>query len=395
MLVIPINIKIRLHEYEEMYTHYIIPFSGEEILNSEYFYEYKKDFSDVISRRIERNIELPKIMESVNTDDIIEDLPFILLDSLFSLQLCFGNQALWKHLRSSRINSIIESKKDIIQYVGIFTEFLKVHFLNLKYDISILINIFSNKNVNQENACKLIALILQKYNNAPVINSINNQTITAGINCILHSYSFNNSFREFDIDLFAFEEFIKLLNANRYYKYLFDRKCFCLTNENNSYFFSLSGMDKKSIESFYQKISKELKRIVKVTCGLEYEFIPSMLSDETLSYGNFLNNKFQRFQNLKSIKYKDSDKSQSDIGRQYSCCERKIFANLKNGTGDLAFYCKYAPCDACQPALNENAYYYKITFEAFISTPEAFMKNVERYKNKILSIKNYNLITYM
>lgn len=394
-LVIPVKIKVKLYDYEKMYIHYFIPFSGERILNSDYFSEYKQEFSDIILKQKEVNIDIPGITESVNSEYIIEDLPFIILDSLFSLHLCFGNPSLANYLTESKIQSIIRNESDIIKYVGIYTEFLKVRYLNLMYDISILMNLYSNQDVDNEKASKLIALILQKYNNPPVINSINRHTITAGINCILQNLSNNASYNEFDIDLFAFEQFIKLLDTYKYYKYLFNKKCFCLAKENNDYFFSLSGTSKEPPKSFYNTISDDLKKIVKTVCKQEYDFIPSMLTDKTLSYGNFLNNQFTRFANNKPISYKDSDKTQPDIERQYSCCERKILAALKNGNGNLSFYCKYSPCAACQPALNENTDNYHITFQAFISTPEAFMRKIEQYKTKILSIKNYNLITYM
>jgi hypothetical protein len=66
------------------------------------------------------------------------------------------------------------------------------------------------------------------------------------------------------------------------------------------------------------------------------------------------------------------------LGLLYSCCERKIIAELKNEgiTYDPAkatFYCRYPPCVRCLPAIGKPKYYYlqkKRTRNLYVSLKE-------------------------
>ena len=354
---------------------YFEPYSGKEL--KKYFKEYKALFEN------KNNIEiLHHGKDVIKEKEKNPDTANIILDAIWCAYIL-------KQHEDGKEPYLIES-----DYVGLYTELLKMEIERLKNVISALLHLSCSNNANNDSTDAFLSQIKAEYSIKEKVSYSDKQSIIRAVMFLCYGYV--NMEKPLDcqvqIDLNNLDRFMSLLkkyrglanNANFYGKKI-GRNCFCLAREGNSYFFSLSG--------YYDNYDKLLKHIAKdLKAYLNRDFAPCKLSDDTLCYGSLIVDTFYGEDHPK--RYIDCKKiySEEELSKLFRCCERKIFTETNNYKSDLAIYCKYAPCIMCEPAVeyqqkNRAKNHCELNFYAFAKDFNSLRKYMK--KKKTLKLQKF------
>ena len=356
-------------EIEEFFK----PYSAMDLLKSNYFSDDLKEYA-YLFENLSSKSEIR--LEEVEDEEIINETSSILLDMFFVLSKNILNEEYYFFYALS-----YENIKEIENYIGIFTELLKVDVLTFKKDLSAIYNLSKIDEASYEPVLPFVRNINIKY-------SLNN-TFQNNYFLYLSNTFYDLANIPFQIDLWDFKRFTKLLKN---YKpnnidFITKHNCFCLMHEGKDYYFSLSGYY-PDINGKYKSLAEKLEKNIQAYPTFKsIRYCP--ISDNMLSFGYKDNNdNFISF--YRRIKYKDRSCSDKEAKDQYSCCERKIFPFLNHNSPNLTLYCKYEPCCLCIPAVRfeKQSYYNRLKFYAFAKNFKQINKMIKNHKRIVL--QNYS-----
>ena len=237
-LVIRYNFITRKSNYT--FTELFNPYSGNELSSSYYFESNYSEFKNLLIDKEYYDLSfLPRgyYENNVYIDNIIPNFSDIILDTIFTLYFCFDpNGIFFYNLENNKLPSFFGSNS--ILYIGLFTELLKFEIDSFKYDLSIIINILNNPSIPDTQKNKFVNKILSKYKININLNVSNQQSVSNALVAFLNSMSSNKTNTcIIDIDLYAFDTFIQLLEKHKMTNYIYKKQCFCLCKENLKYYF--------------------------------------------------------------------------------------------------------------------------------------------------------------
>lgn len=384
------------------YEEYFIPYNKEELIDSPLQelmgYEFNRLFENENNFKYQQEYDF---LHSVSENEILPDTINILMDAVYCVNMALFNPILYKELipvydnvhlimgvnnfnTISKFPNLIYGKN--INYITIYTELIKEEVNEIKYTLSALFHLYnSTENIDKDLANKFLEKIKIKYNlphdNFEIKNKENiKNTLLNFLNII--EYKDTDKKSTIHIDFSDFDKFIKLLrNFQGCSKFLNKKKCFCLIQEGEKYYFSFSGYESNNnYDALGKKIKEKLNEYYLNTCKM-FQFCKK--DENMLSYGYInLNKEFVAFPNP----LKESEQSNPPLEKkdsQYSCCERKIFPYIKNKSASMYIFCKYEPCERCKPAIKEQKKQYGDNFMYF-----AFAKNYEVFQSYIKSQKD-------
>lgn len=356
------------HDYHE----YFVPYSNIEL--KDYFHEYEEIFENPVFFNV---VHVGRIDES----EIIPDTANIILDAMWCAY-AVKHQDLDKGVEKS-------------DFIGIYTEFLKMDIERTKHVISALLYLLnSNDSNNTYLANEFLIRIKEEYSIGVEFSYENKDSIFNALMFLCHGNTNENSLECcLQVDFKNFEKFISLLKkyekeVKQKYAKKESQNCFCLTREGNRYFFSLSGYNDS--DGYFIEYAKQIENDLKEYIEKEtVSYCP--LCGDTLSYGYCDGEIFIKYKSPK----KYSEFSKKGRGGQFSCCERKIFHYTIDFKSDINIYCKFSPCTKCQPAVEEQKYKRNtnnkgLSFYSFAKDPHELE---EKMNNKLeLNVNDLELL---
>ena len=156
-----------------------------------------------------------------------------------------------------------------------------------------------------------------------------------------------------------FEELKNLLSSDKNAKKLFieGKRCFAICKSKRKTYFALSGIDynlngKKSISPLI--VNNAIVSVGNSIKKIHRNWTYAQLSDNTECYmDDFSEPGSMIYGNSIRTFRDDLNKGTYNIGMSYSCCERKLFANIPQSNRKYEFFIKYLPCKKCLPAMGK------------------------------------------
>lgn len=378
------KIKTSLRE-DFSYEEYFEPYTKEEILASPLFNsignEYKSLFNDATNFDYHKENDF---LCDISEKQIIPNTINILMDAVY----CVHATAHTQTINNGIVNLIddiflfygVKNKKELfksadftfgttLNYVGIYTELIKIYTNEIKFVLSALNYLNNAKNeVDKLLYDSFLKKISEKF--LLEIKTIGNKLSIE--NKMLFFYQDSKKF-SMEINFTIFDLFIKLLKNYKekgVEKFIEQGNCFCLIQKGEKFYFSFSGYDDKH----YKNLGMKMKKYLKEKFNKEFYFCQT--NPDMLSYGNInTDGGFELFPSPKKLSEQNNAKKLTSL---YSCCERKIFSskNFKLYESESMYiYCKYEPCKKCIPAIEEQEKKYSnFMFFAFIKNAKAFEK---------------------
>ena len=388
-----INYKIKHFTTGESvkYEEYFVPYSAGKLKASHFLSGVGKEYASLFVENGKDNFDslLNNSTEEVEDEAILPDTANILMDFLYCINAATSDIIFYEpnsalkllaeipfpsHLKNRyllkyniKANDAVKfwflNNSFFLNYVGLYTELIKIEIAEIKYAISALIRLYnSSENIDKELANSFLKKIQEMYLlDIDDFAITNRNSIKEGILGFCHQVDAcgKRSDLSIEIDLLKFNRFIGLLKKYKG-KYIKKSNCFCLVQEENHFFFSFSGMNdnNQKIQNLGKQIQNDLETYFKSSsftfCGL---------NDDVLSYGCAVNKKNRnglifrkftgepkRYGDMKKILRRDPDKD-NKLRFLYSCCERKIFPYTTNRNQPLYVFCKYEPCCKCITAV--------------------------------------------
>ena len=139
-----------LREEPFCYQEFFVPYSGEEIKNSPFFEEIA-DCRDLINDSVEYNLDFisREYTETVDEEKILPNTANILMDAAY----CATEYVLYEEDPYVWTHPFLFWD---VSYIGLYTELIKYEIAEIKYLISVLINLYSVS--NDENELKVRAV---------------------------------------------------------------------------------------------------------------------------------------------------------------------------------------------------------------------------------------------
>lgn len=158
-----------------------------------------------------------------------------------------------------------------------------------------------------------------------------------------------------------FEKLKRLLSSNEDAKGLFidGKKCFAICNSKRKTYFALSGTDynlNNKINNINTisplKVNQDIVSVGVSIKKIYRNWTYAQLSDNTECYMDPLSEpgSMAYGSSIRTLRG-DLNNSTYKIEWSYSCCERKIFANIPQSNRKYEFFIKYLPCKKCLPAM--------------------------------------------
>ena len=367
------------------FSEYFIPYSSSSVELKKYLQGYDKNTTKLFKNFKECNFgefetyELLEGQENPNVSNILSDVFF----SFYSML-------------KNNDNDILFDKEWSLSFIGFYSELFKYYITKIKYDLSIIFLSKSNQDLLDKNENELLnemlSIISSHYsydtNNSRQLNPLNSI-----LYCLNSNYTNNIrnaiyvklNFSLIEKMIYCFRHYSKMKYAN---PYLTSNDCFCLADTGKDVYLALSGNDYNVNKNEYIKLGDNIRDQMQKAFP-KRNFINCHITNETCSYGFYDNN--QRFKLINTpIKVKDYSKKIKEVKNKcgkdlnslenlYGCCERKIITQIGSQNKMIFFYCKYAPCMKCKPAINTLKNY---RFLAYAKNPKTFLKYFNKNKDK-------------
>ena len=398
--------KIKISPNEEFsYDEYFEPYKKEVLLSSPLFKLFGNKYKSLFKNDANINYEKENdFLCDITEKKILPDTINILMDAVY----CVHATAHTQNIYSGIINLIdnifyfhaVKNKDELfksseltfgttLNYIGVYTELIKIYVNEIKYVLSALNYLNNAKNevdkLLYDNFLKKIS-----ENFLLEIKSIGNVTTIEN-----EMLSFNQNSKNFfiEINLTRFDLFIKLLENYKEAggsKFLKKGNCFCLIQKGEKFYFSFSGYK----DDKYKSLSESLKTYLeKIFIGKIFNYCER--NNDMLSYG-YKNDNGEFELSPPPKKLSENNATEDELKWQYACCERKIFASKDfqlNESESMYIYCKYAPCEKCTPAIEEQAKKHSnFMFFAFIKNYESFKKYLDEKKQRLSEKYLYTFI---
>lgn len=263
---------------------YIIKFQEKEFPYREFFKPYSNielaENSNSLFYAKEINIELDRLfkcgVEYINEERILPETPNVVLDMLYSLA------HIDYPIFDLKLPYFIYSF-DYLKYIGIYTELLKQNIYRLKKDLSFLINAYFFED-DDEQLDKKLSNLKQRYKFGHTITYHNKESVKDAIYYLCGFKNIDTKSRsvQYAIDLTKVDRLINLLKTYKKKDFIKSYGCFCLTNADSEWYFSISGTSPE-YDNFGKKLEQDISQYFKHS-----KFTYCKLDDNVLSYGDIV-----------------------------------------------------------------------------------------------------------
>jgi len=394
------KIKTSLRE-DFSYGEYFEPYTKEEILASPLFNsignEYKSLFNDATNFDYHKENDF---LCDISEKEILPNTINILMDAVY----CVHATAHTQTINNGIVNLIddiflfygVKNKDELfksaeltfgttLNYIGVYTELIKIYVNEIKYVISALNYLNNSTNlVDKLLYDNFLKEISEKF-------FLEIKTVSNKLTIEDEMLSFNQNSKSFSIEInfTKFDLFIKLLENYKEEggaKFIEEGNCFCLIQKSEKFYFSFSGYD----DDKYTKIGMKMQKYLGEKFKKEFNFCQT--NPNMLSYGYIkTDGDFELSPPPKKLS--ENNATEDELKRQYACCERKIFSytdKCVQQENSMYIYCKYAPCKRCIPAIEEQEKKYSnFMFFAFIKNAKAFKKYLKEKKQRLCDDPKY------
>ena len=375
------------------YEEYFIPYTKREILQYSLQDFIGSEVNQLFENESNFNYENEyDFLKSVDVNKVLPDTINILMDAVYCINTALLNPIIYRNLTPLQEKvHLISELTDVnklknfpelifgtnINYIALYTELIKAEVNEIKYIISTLYHLYnSTEKLNKKLANNFLKKIKKIYNlKIENFEITNKNSIKEALLSFVNYRNFQNENKSFylNIDFRNFDRFIKLLSNYKESSNFIDKdNCFCLIQEGEKYYFSLSGYDykiNKKNNNIYEKLETNLNKFFS-----DSTFQLCQIGDDMLSYGNEIkNDELIKFSSPKKF-CEQKNIGDDNLRSQYSCCERKIFPYIKDKSKSMYIYCKYEPCVRCIPAIEDMKKQYGKNFMYF-----AFIKNAKTF----------------